>query len=271
MNVRSLLLSTSVLALVACGSGDGTVSVKPVLSGGAAPVSAPAFRPMGGMPAEDVTITGVTVVLSDISLREGGAGNGKNSQGDDGSASVNFDGTYVVDLFADAVTPALQAVTVPTGAYGRLSFSLDQLSADEAPDMGLPVSHPVVGQSYVIEALLHDVDLAGGSVTDTVRLVISGGQEDTFNVGLKEAVTVEADEEKQLLLVFNADGWFPSQVMGQLRSGVKTGSVTVEEVDGDKVVYLDANRNHSFASQLKKAFRDSVVVLEDVDGNGETD
>lgn len=279
-----------------------SLSAAVVQSGAAA---APAFAPAAKTLryGADVTLTSVRVVVGQVNLqgreakavaerdedrqhemraqrREGMDDDAADSSAADDAAddvtsrsvaAVDFAGPYVFDLSAQTVTPSLAGVTIPAGLYKRVDLAMEPLSAAAADAMGLSVSDPVVGHSYVVEGWLNDVTTPSQVTAASVKLVIVGDQVRTYRVGLKQGLAVTAGALNDILLVFTADGWFPDSLIGQLRSGLATGAVSVDTSTGAPVVYLDANRNSSLAASFNQLFHGSLSVVKDNDGDDEID
>lgn len=279
--------------------GSAPVSLKAVASGGTA--AAPAYSTLDKkfvLGSEGVTITSVRVVLGGVNLhgKNGSVsdddGDKKGHNDDDGddkgkskfSAShedegdhhvkgvndVDFAGPYVLDLTKNMITPSLEDVTIPTGTYKKIDLSFAALTAAQAEGMAIDASDAIVGHSYVIEGFLNHATIAGVVTDGTIKFRIFGDQDKSFKVNLKKGLTITGGTLNDVLLVFDAAGWMPSSLVGQLQSGLNKDSVTIEN-GVELVVVLDANRNMSIAAQFHKLFHESVKIGKDDDGDGETD
>lgn len=284
--------------------GTAPVNFGVTTEGGTLAGAPPAFAPQAKrleLAKSGVTITSVRVVLANVNLRgkapdsptikhkgpdakelsaaakDGGAGKEPSTgKSDDDATSnhrfrnpeeVDFKGPFVVDLLNGTITPNLEGVTVPVGVYKKVDLTLQVLTTADAAALGVTSTDKLIGNSYLIEALLNDVTIPGVITGGTAKLVVFGDQAEEYRVNLKHGLEITGGPDtsvNDVLLVFNAAGWFPDPLLGQLRSGLQNGSVTYErDANGQLVVYLDATRNHSVASALKKAFRNSVKLAKD--------
>jgi len=57
-------------------------------------------------------------------------------------------------------------------------------------------------------------------------------------------------------------GWFPSNIVGQLRSELAASNIVTDAVTGEKVIVIDAGQGT--ASQFKKHFRKSIRIVKDL-------
>jgi hypothetical protein len=272
-------------------TNSAPVRLSATLEGGV--TTAPGFKTAGQkiQYGSDVTITSVKVVLGNVTLysredtaasmheisdNQGGNDNrnknfGANDTtdasddvtGETGMASnkIQFVGPFLLDLTTSTFSPSLTDVTVPTGRYKKMDLIFQKLSAADATAMSLPASDAVIGHSFVIEGWLKNVTIAGAVTDETVKFRIVGDQDESFKVNLKKGIVIEEGSLNDILLSFNAAGWFPSNLVGQLKSELTAQNLQTDPVTGERVLVIPASQGT--ASQFKKLFRKSIQVAKD--------
>lgn len=289
--IKTIFLGITALSAIACSpeaeetsAGSAPLVMKAKLDGGVQ--TAPSFSPAGENISfgKDITVTSVKVVLANINLygRKGYENEDGDMHGDDDMKGddkkdnkfamsttstvktgnqVKFSGPYVLDLTSGTFTPSLAAVTIPVGHYKKLDMTFQTLSAAEAAEMSLSVSDPVIGHSFVIEGWLNHVTIGTAVTDETLKFRIIGNQDESFKVNLKKGFDVRSGTLNDLLLVFNATGWFPANIIGQLRSELSESSIVTNAVTGERVLVIDASQGT--ASQFKQLFRKSIRIAHD--------
>ena len=203
-SILSSTLVTSLLVLVGCASGGGTVglSVQAVSD-----TTDPAldFVDDGGVvygvQTATLNLRNIEIdlpdgmVCADIAGQLSGPAVCDDSPGS--SDKIRIQGPFVIDLVAGTSTPTLDDVRIPAGVYKRIDFRVDPNAADES--LGLTADFTHMGTDYLLDLSLafnEDIrieDPAGIELTPDTDLMADLVL-DTWLAGVDLGACIEANE-----------------------------------------------------------------------------
>ncbi|MEZ4741943.1 MAG: hypothetical protein R3B45_05770 [Bdellovibrionota bacterium] len=200
-----------------------------------------------------------SAATSDSDASEAENAGDDDSSDDDGVDHPKFKGPYVVDLLNNVITPAPESIIIPEGLYRRVELRVHKMTGDEAAQLELSDSDPLIGNSIYVAGSYTPAGEAAKEFKMTFDL------SEDFELRSKDGFSISNQTVNDFLIAFRLAEWFRFDNIETNSDGVSLNDIT------DLAINL--NKDSDEASKnvrevIKENIKLSAEVGKDEDGDG---
>jgi len=212
-----------------------------------------------------ISLSAAWVVIKEIELQHEGDG----EHGVDDANQVEYVGPFAVDLLTGDSFPPFPQVSIDTGNYVDVEFSIEKLEDEDLIGLGdLPteITSSLLNYSVYLEGTYSSAD----QVTYvSIPFSLSNDQSQEFELSGSQSskgFVVDDTGINDILVAFRLNEWFRFNDIE-----TNSDSIDFETAVSSGAIVLDSNTNSSVMAVIEDNMKSSAEYGEDDDDNGQLD
>jgi len=248
--------STATLSIQSTAPAGLSVPVKTISRNAATVAPSINVTDKAGTVSGTITLTKAYLAIKEIEIEMVG----------EDSDECEYNGTHVVDLLNNTVTPDLPAITLPDGEYDEIEMDIDIITEQDLDAAGNPIiaaDHVMFGNSLYLEG----------------RYTIEGGTAVPFKMAFQteeEVILKDNNSTKtfaltghsDLIVAFRMDNWFNFSNKESNSYNLDFSALTDFDLNNDADSTILAIKKN-IMDVIQENIEDSADFGEDIDGDKE--